>query len=135
MAVLVYSLCLIICPFICFLQRSDSLAANEIKDRHLGHRRDVFSPLSLFLSSLSFIITPRSSSHLTISLLSPTQWHSQGFSIYPSFSSTYLSQCCTLSFSSIFHGLYKTDCVKRHRKVRDVLLCEGVTLWFIDSVR
>lgn len=31
----------------------------------------------------------------------------------------------------MFHGLYKTDCVKRCGKVRGVLLCEGVTLWFI----
>lgn len=39
----------------------------------------------------------------------------------------------------MFHGLYKTDCVQRHRKVRDVLLCEGVTLSvvhpLISSVR
>lgn len=59
MAVPEFSLCLIICPLICFLQRSGSPAANEIKDRHLGHRHDVISPLFFPLSSLSLCYYPQ----------------------------------------------------------------------------
>jgi len=68
--------------------------------------------LSFFLTSLSFIITPRSSSHLTISLLSPTQWHFHGFSIYPLFSYlpfSVLYALLLLLCSMVFMFVWRSD--------------------------
>lgn len=132
MAVPVFSLCLIICPLICFLQRSGSLAANEIKDRHLGHRRDVFSPLFFSLSSLSLSLSvslppgpiPTSPSLYSLSTFRVSQFTHNSLLL------TFLSAARSPS-PLMFHGLYKTECVKRCGKVRGVHLCEGVTLWFI----